>query len=112
MIPGGQKDLNPACSAAPNHRLRFSAHANPGMVNCEVCGGEAPIGFMIDDGEDTPQTQAELDSECQAIINGTKRPNPWQLYKLIKAVALWQGALHGLTNAQVRSAVAAIYKAL
>lgn len=88
MIPGGSKNLDPLCAAAPNHRLRYTTNAQPGMVNCEVCGGEAPIGYLLDDGSDTPSTPQGFNAEAQAIFNGTKRATIWQLTKALMALAM------------------------
>src|SRR5690242_11527817 len=88
MIPGGSKDLDPNCSAAPIHRLRYTPNANPGMVNCEVCGGDAPLALMLDDGSDTPNTTQGFNAEAQAIFNGQKRATIWQLTKSIIALGM------------------------
>ena len=88
MIPGGSKDLNPLCPAAPNHRLRYSANAHPGMVNCELCGGEAPLGYLIDDGSDTPSTPQGFNAEAQSIFSGAKRATIWQLTKAVMALGM------------------------
>ena len=58
------------------------------MVNCEVCGGEAPIGLLVDDGEDTPTSTQGFNAEAQAILNGTKRATIWQLTKSIIALGM------------------------
>jgi len=112
MIPGGQKDLDPNCATAPIHALRWSVNSRAGYVNCEVCGGEAPLEMLLDPGEDTPSTAAERDTEARDIVNGTKALNPRRTYKIIKAVVLWLAPQLGVTPTQARNQIANIYKDL
>lgn len=90
-------------------------------VVTSVLRGEAPvgtvqipdgvyvsIGYRYDGVDFTPPTDADKTAEAVAAFKGTNA----DLFKLIKAVALWQAQLHGLTPAQARDQIAAIYKTL
>ena len=105
--------------------MRYAIVEN-GVVT-SILRGAAPVGTVqIPDGvyvsigylyngstfsEPPPPTAEQLEAEGEdALNNGTS--DPAKLFKLIKAVALWQAQLHGKTAAQARDEVAAVYKAL
>lgn len=56
-----------------------------------------------------PLTVDELEAQAKAAFNAG---GPVDLFKLIKAVALWQAGLHAKTAALARDEIAAIYKGL
>lgn len=69
------------------------------------------FGYRYDGANFTPPTDADNTAAAQAAFtSGVAEPE--KLFKLIKAVALWQAQLHGKTPAQARDEVAAIYKTL
>lgn len=106
--------------------MRYAIVENGVVTN--VLRGEAPagavqipdgvyvtMGYLYDGVNFSAPSAAQLESSkesegLEAFNKGTSDAD--KLFKLIKAVGLWQAELHGLTPAQARDAVIAKYKTL
>ena len=68
-------------------------------------------GYNYDGASFTPPTEQQLNAAANAEFdNGVD--DTAKLFKIMKAIALWNAQLHGITPANAKSQIVAIYRAL